>query len=419
MKRIIPALAFILSSQPALAATYYVSATGKDSNNGTTTTTPFLTIQHAANLTKPGDIVSVMNGTFGPFIIPNPGTAGHYITYQALPGQHPTVRKNTTALNGIQIGIHTVQMSYVIVNGFIVTGNAQSVTLAQATAADATNFTTNGTCIDGYALSDHIIIRNNIVSYCPGGGINEQGDYVTIHHNVVHHNAFWSSSDFSGISVSGHNSDTRTGVKIVIDDNLVYNNQNYVCNRTETNPCRVTDGNGIIIDNNITTGYTGRIQVFNNISHDNGGKGISSFHSHHVDIFNNTTYMNDASAALAPPLQAHTSGGEIAMFMCDDFKVENNIQYGSADVPMMYSVAGGGTINTTNLVWDYNILFNSKGAKPIGSHDLVADPRFVNRLGDNFHLQTGSPAIGTGTNKLFAKTNFDGKTVSSVNRGAF
>jgi hypothetical protein len=88
----------------ALATTYYVSAAGKDSNSGTSTTAPFLTIKKAADLTKPGDIVNVMDGTYGPFIISHAGSqSGGYITYQAYPGQHPTVLKNGTTWDGIQI----------------------------------------------------------------------------------------------------------------------------------------------------------------------------------------------------------------------------------------------------------------------------------------------------------------------------
>src|SRR5690348_581584 len=58
------ALAVLLCHvRSALATTYYVSATGSDTNSGTSTTAPFLTIQKAANLTQPGDTVNVMNGT--------------------------------------------------------------------------------------------------------------------------------------------------------------------------------------------------------------------------------------------------------------------------------------------------------------------------------------------------------------------
>ena len=41
----------------SVATTYYVSARGSDSNNGTSISTPFLTIQNAAGRTNPGDTV--------------------------------------------------------------------------------------------------------------------------------------------------------------------------------------------------------------------------------------------------------------------------------------------------------------------------------------------------------------------------
>jgi hypothetical protein len=231
-------LAALLCHVPsALATTFYVSATGSDSNSGTSSTAPFLTIQKAANLTKPGDIVNVMNGTYGPFTIPNAGSqSGGYITYQAYPGQHPTILKNGSAWNGIQIGYYSPAMSYIVVDGLTVLGNAQSITASQAQSAPDNNNTTNGNCIDSYSTSHHIIIRNNTVSYCPGAGILSTGDYLSVYGNVVHHNSFWSPYANSGITVQGTNSDASTAAKIFVYDNILYNNQNYICNKYQTNP---------------------------------------------------------------------------------------------------------------------------------------------------------------------------------------
>ena len=61
-------------------ATYYVSTTGSDSNNGSYTA-PWLTIQHAANTATAGATVYVEGGTYyqsvsfpnsGPLRIPSP-----------------------------------------------------------------------------------------------------------------------------------------------------------------------------------------------------------------------------------------------------------------------------------------------------------------------------------------------------------
>ena len=44
--------------------TYYVSPSGSNANNGTTTGTPFLTLQKAASVVAPGDTVLVRGGTY-------------------------------------------------------------------------------------------------------------------------------------------------------------------------------------------------------------------------------------------------------------------------------------------------------------------------------------------------------------------
>ena len=409
----------LLSHVPsALATTYYVSAMGRDSNSGTSTTAPFLTITKAANLTKPGDIVNVMNGTYGPFIIPHSGSqSGGYITYRAYPGQHPTVLKNDSTWDGIQLWNSTGGPSYIVVDGFTILGNAQSITVSQAQSAPDGNNTTNGNCIGGSSSVHHVIIRNNNVSYCPGGGMLFTGDYISIYGNIVHHNSFWSPYDTSGITVQGANSDGSTAAKVFVYDNLLYNNQNYICNKYQTNPCRITDGEGIIVDNNKSSKYSGRIQIYNNITYNNGGAGIFVGGSQHVDIFNNTTYKNNMSATEPAPFTAHTSGGEIALSNSTDVRVLNNINYGSSSVPMIYT----GISSNTGLLWDYNILFNGIGAAPRGAHDLALNPLFVPSPPFNFHLQTGSPAIGSGTSILVPKYDFDGnlRSTSSVDRGAY
>ena len=67
--------AVLFSAEGATATEYYVSASGSDSNNGTSLDSPFLTIQKAAGLTNPGDIVYVTNGTYGPLSITRSGSA--------------------------------------------------------------------------------------------------------------------------------------------------------------------------------------------------------------------------------------------------------------------------------------------------------------------------------------------------------
>ena len=69
------------------AATYYVSPSGSDSNNGSSGS-PFKTIQKAADAVNPGDTVILRNGTYtggssSVADIHRSGTAGQWITFKA------------------------------------------------------------------------------------------------------------------------------------------------------------------------------------------------------------------------------------------------------------------------------------------------------------------------------------------------
>ncbi|TAG99978.1 MAG: DUF1565 domain-containing protein [Sphingobacteriales bacterium] len=67
----------------SFATTYYVATNGNNSNNGTSLSTPFLTIQKAASIAVAGDVINVRAGTYRETVIPaGSGTAGNPITYQ-------------------------------------------------------------------------------------------------------------------------------------------------------------------------------------------------------------------------------------------------------------------------------------------------------------------------------------------------
>ena len=104
------------------AATYYVAMNGKDSNSGASTQ-PFKTIQHAADITQPGDTVIVRDGNYvdadndGMVLeIKNSGTAEAWVTYKSenkwgavIDGQNNKT-KNGVVFNGSYIHLENFEI---------------------------------------------------------------------------------------------------------------------------------------------------------------------------------------------------------------------------------------------------------------------------------------------------------------------
>src|SRR4051812_24648792 len=68
----------------ASAATWYVATTGSNTNSGTTSATPFQTIQKAASVVNPGDTVLVAAGSYGEYVdITRPSSPSNRITFRA------------------------------------------------------------------------------------------------------------------------------------------------------------------------------------------------------------------------------------------------------------------------------------------------------------------------------------------------
>jgi parallel beta-helix repeat protein len=386
-----------LISQATSPVTYYVSGSGRDSNDGRSTSSAFRTIQKAADLTKPGDTVLIMNGLYTNMYpgwvvnITRSGTANAWIKYRAYPGHSPKIKHNTW--NGIVL---SKGASYIEVQGLEIEGNNANITLsyAQSQKYNPKNALTNGNClyVDGRmgATPHNIRILNNKVYNCGGAGISSvRADYITIAGNEVFNNAWYSVNANSGISVGqGIDIDGYRGYKMFILNNKVYNNRQYI---PWIKYGSMTDGNGIIVDDTQHTQngsteppYKGRTLVANNITYKNGGSGIHTFKGDHVDIVNNTAYMNSQSPEI--------NNGQIFTSRSNDVKILNNIIYSTPDNRV------NSNWGNTNVIFDYNIYANAKTSDILvkGPNDIIADPQFVNPSIGDFRLRSSSPAINKG-----------------------
>ena len=242
------------------AKDWYVTGQGSDSNDGLSEATAFRTLQRAADVVNPGDVVNIGDGDYtmegqddneAVVDITRSGTPDAWITWRAIPGQTPVVRPSD-CWSGIRI-----RASYQIIEGISVIGINDSIALKYA-IADLGNkspdprYNTNGIFMEGRRCpSDskphHVIIRNCTVAKCPGGGITMiEGDYFTVEDCIVYNNCWFMRYGGSGITTLNNWAyDNEPGYHIIIQRNLVWNNKCFV---SWEKIGKLSDGNGILLD---------------------------------------------------------------------------------------------------------------------------------------------------------------------------
>ncbi|HEY3329084.1 MAG TPA: right-handed parallel beta-helix repeat-containing protein [Capsulimonadaceae bacterium] len=416
---------------------FYVSPTGSDTNDGRTEKTALADPQKAVDLAQPGDIILIADGTYhrgaksskqnGVIGFVRPGTPSAWIVVKNYPGQHPTL--NSDGWHAIKFGIGTSQtrytgpgIAYIEVRGMHVLGNALETKEKFPDDIGKALPSSNGNGISGDGRYDthiphHIRIADSIVEHCCGAGINFlQCDWTTVENNISRDNCWWMKYAGSGISFfTTANFDNVDNVyKDLIRNNVSSGNR---CFTPWGVVKRISDGNGIIIDSNWepakNEAHLGRTLVQNNLTFNNGGSGIHSFHSHRVDIVNNTAYLNGVSPEL--------NWGQIFVQMSDDTLIANNILVSKPGQPINTVGQWSGDQKSTNVVRSNNVYFGGIAPKLMGDKDVVADPLFVNPSADpavaDFHLKPGSPAIGAGTlGVLVPWLDLDGKPRVSTGR---
>ncbi|MGL5861813.1 MAG: right-handed parallel beta-helix repeat-containing protein [Phycicoccus sp.] len=340
---------------------YYVSGTGDDDADGLSRGTAFRTLQHASDLTRPGDTVWVMNGTYTRtedqytqgsdgvnsdiLRIDRSGAPGAYIQYKAAPGHKPLIK-----LDGNYAGIQ-ISAAYIVIQGMRVQGYNSTIDPAEATrrallpadkvdeALYTSDFQGNGIFAfprEGRS-PHHLIIRNNEVFEVPGTGIAANvADYVRVENNVSHHNNYYSPYANSGISFyQSQDIDDYTGTKFFIRNNVSYSNENKVpfwFSSTDPSKRLITDGNGIIIDDSRQsqrpagegTPYRGAFLIENNLMFDNGGRGVNIYESDNVTVSQNVTYRNARTESVA-------IGAEFQVGASSNIDVVENIMVARSD----------------------------------------------------------------------------------------
>jgi PKD repeat protein len=414
---------FLAAPQISTAATtYYVNGSaGNDSNPGTQSS-PWKTIQKAANTMVAGDKVIVNGGTYNERVNETTsGSAGNTIIYQVNTG-------NTVTCKGF-----TISGSYITVDGFKVDADANDSTTGRGF----------------YVSGDYVTIKNCYVTECPWGGIflNQNSSYGYIFNNRCYHNGqngievwgshhlienneVWESVQYhpQGGPSSGADAD---GMRFHGDNHTFrgnwihepalmsdpYNSDPHIdCFQTYTTAPNKLAGSYCTFEKNHCRHYVSgmftfmiegsqsypahHITIKNNLFEVGSGIALpSGYYTHDIYIYNNT-FIGDPSLG---------AGYAITVRSIDTVQLKNNITTN-------YKGGHRYVENGTNIVVDYNCAYNTDGSNPSAtpgpqSHEQWAkDPKFVNLAGRNFHLQSSSPCIDVGTSVSQVNDDYDSES---------
>jgi hypothetical protein len=368
---------------PPTGDTFFVRPDGSDAADGQTVETAWRSLEAALERIEAGHVVYVMDGVYhqprcegcgSHFRLDTSGTPEAWVRVLNFPGHRPEIRADTgTAIE--------VVGSYIEFSGFQLTGDGFS----------ASNNWGFGIMVeDGHDLR----VTDNIIYGFPLSGIGAfHTSRLSIEDNVVSDNAWWSPDAGSGISILwprdyGLPPDPE-GYHDRVVGNVVFGNENRVPTPDYAPDGLVSDGNGIIIDQTLTSEYPGRILVMNNVAVNNGGKGINVFRSAHVDVVHNTLYRNGFSQAM------YGENGDLAVSRSVDVRVLNNliepsddrravVTHDSEGVEMVGNVIAGGLAPGDSLDRTTNVV--TAGPAGFVNPDLDAAEA-------DFSLTAGSPAI--------------------------
>jgi hypothetical protein len=367
----IPAASMMVLTYGTGSASYFMSTTGSDSNNGSNNTTQaWASPNHALNC---GDTITASAGSYNAnsfafgTVTCSAGNNVAWLQCATAFACTSTISSGGQYAAGIQIG-----NSYWGVQGWVIsTGSGE------------------GGCFFVYPNTStttihHIIFANNIADGCGKAGFEASTngsagvDYFTVVGNIAYKAAAGSSLCESGINQFNPTaSDSLPGTHDYYAGNFSFDNVNPIpCNGNTPS----TDGEGLFFDT--VQPYTQQLVIDNNISAFNGGNGLK--------VYNNTTGTPNAKLYFRHnTVYGNETGGvnggtcsEIGLQSAYSTEVYLNIAETTAATAcngaQTYYAYGGVTVNSTDIYWNnygYSAAGNNLSASGAGNvNNTFANP---------------------------------------------
>jgi hypothetical protein len=393
--------------------TYYVATNGSDGNSGSSSS-PWRTIQHAADSVSAGATVYVMGGTYNEKVtMKNSGSSGNYITFAAYPGQTVTIDGTGISLNYDGL-IRMDGVSYIKISGFHI---VHSTSMGVMISGGASNIIAQNNYLSDIARSALLAQDSSYITYdgnevtnsqtagFNGGQQNENVNMIRTNNFEIKNNHVYNNPNFESIDVkegssygSIHGNDISgvhsAGIYI---DAQGRNSQNIDIYQNKVHDSSESGARGIVIGVEVQ-GSAKHMNIYDNIVYNLGAIGIApgtSYSAGPVDdvtVSNNVVYHNGLADSWGGGIIVEYSGAT-------NIRVRNNIVSQNGNNQLVNNAGGNAAI--TN-----NLIDGSGGIT--GSSSVTGNPQFVNPSGGDFHIQSTSPAIDKGTSTDAPNVDFDG-----------
>lgn len=331
------------------------------------------TIQAGINAAANGDTVLVSAGTY----YENINFNGKAITVTSVSGPAATVIDGSKGSTGVTVTFSSSEKSTSILSGFTIQNGAEIG--IEVYSASPT-------------ITGNVVTLNNYSYPCGDAGIIVSSGGPLIQGNLITENTTSSECGNSGGIYALENSAVQVLGNVISGNGgggiTVYQSTSAV--NISQNVVTLNAGPGIYVYSG-----AGSVKIVQNLVASNQGTGLS-WYSPPVTAVSNTITNNGVTCCYG------NQASEINGNAVDSTVVlDNNLVAAVGDYPAFYCGAANGAPQlTSNDVFAFNsAAYGGACQDQTGSDgNISADPLFVDLLGENFHIQSASPAVNAGSN---------------------